>query len=90
MVQFGDKLLMVPLSFISSQDIVEKQLSTVARCKPLMRARYTPHRPAELANAPSLHHCDDSNGGEHRGPLASRGYNLGRDGASARILGFGA
>ena len=38
MVQFGDKLLMVPLSFITSQDIVEKQLSTVARCKPLMRA----------------------------------------------------
>jgi len=30
-VQFGDELLKVPLRFINSQDIVEKELSRVAR-----------------------------------------------------------
>ena len=53
MVQFGDKLLMVPLSFITSQDIVEKQLSTVARCKPLMRALGT--RPIARRSLPTPH-----------------------------------
>ena len=51
MVQFDDKLLMVPLSFITSQDIVEKQLSTVARCKPLLRALGT--RPVVRRSLPT-------------------------------------
>ena len=51
MVQFDDKLLMVPLSFITSQDIVEKQLSTVARCKPLLRALGT--RPVARRSLPT-------------------------------------
>ena len=53
------------------------------------RARHTHHRLAELADAPSLHHCDHSDSGGHRGPLASWVHNLGRDGVSARILGVG-
>lgn len=44
---------------------------------------------AVLADAPSLHHCGDSNGDGHRGPPASWVHNFGQSGNSARIVGIG-